>query len=146
MKRGSDVEPRSNRKRTGIEPELRGAAVRVRAVSPLGCDVVRWNRVRGVIMAIVAGEYKLAADMFTMGGAVFKVRERKANPRKFLIRTSPFQYISSLYPMSEPDCYGFELGRKWWVMKFGAGSVRIWEPKPLASPFPEPNPYADWIR
>lgn len=99
-------------------------------------------------MNIIAGSYKVRADCFNMGGAVFKVRERKASPHKFLIRTQPFEYVSSLFPLSGYETYSFEFNKVWWVLEFGENgeSVGIREARPAASSFPEPNPYAEWIR
>ncbi len=102
-------------------------------------------------MNITAGPYNVRDDCFTMAGAVFKVRERKASPHKFLIRTQPFEYVSSLFPLAGYESYSFEFGRKWWVMEFGEGgaTVAIREARPAASAasaFPEPNPFAEWIR
>lgn len=99
-------------------------------------------------MNIMAGNYSVRDACFTMGGAVFKVRERKTSPHLFLIKTQPFEYVSSLFPLSGVETYSFEYLRKWWVMEFGEGgnSVAIRESKPTAPAFPEPNPFAEWIR
>jgi hypothetical protein len=80
-------------------------------------------------------ELTMETGMFTLhknsflAGRKLVIKERKkpcTKPVHYLIQVSPFQYISSLFPVSDsPDTYTFDFEKKLYSLRREADKVEI---------------------
>mgnify|MGYP000856879995 FL=1 len=84
------------------------------------------------------GRYRLEGNMFVIEGKKYVIRERKEEkrsnpkPKRFLIQCSPFQYISSLFPIpSIPGAYNFDFERELYQLKVGEVEVELLKIEPV---------------
>lgn len=83
------------------------------------------------------GKYILEGGMFVIEGNKYLIRKRKqqskSNPKpdNFLIRCSPFQYISSLFPViSNPGDYHFDFQQELYLLRIGEGEIELHKLEP----------------
>lgn len=78
------------------------------------------------------GLYLLEGNMFVIEGRKYLIRERKGEsksnpkPSKFLIMLSPFQYISSLFPVPHnPGAYNFDFQQELYQLKVRESEIEL---------------------
>jgi len=75
------------------------------------------------------GMFTLHKNSFLAGERKLVIKERKkpcTKPVHYLIQVSPFQYISSLFPVSDsPDTYTFDFEKKLYSLRREADKVEI---------------------
>lgn len=80
------------------------------------------------------GSFRLHENSFIAGERKLVIKERKkpsVKPQHYLIQVSPFQYISSLFPVSNTDfeTFTFDFESKLYSLKKAGDKVEI-EPLP----------------
>jgi len=78
------------------------------------------------------GTFRLQENSFIAGNKKYVIRERKkptTKPKLFLIELSPFNYISSLFPVENTifETYSFDYQEKLYNLRKLAGKVEIQE-------------------
>ena len=77
------------------------------------------------------GNFALQGNQFIAGEEKFVFRKRKKptinKPVDYLIRLSPFCYVSSLFPAGEEDLYTFDYQRQVYILKREKEQVIITE-------------------
>jgi hypothetical protein len=78
------------------------------------------------------GTFRLHENSFIVGNKKYVIRERKkptTKPKLFLIELSPFQYISSLFPVENTvfETYSFDYQKKLYNLRKLGEEVEIQE-------------------
>jgi len=77
------------------------------------------------------GEFQLHENGFIAGGLKYCIRERKkpsGKPKLYLIKLSPFQYISSLFPVGSSESeFTFDFQKKLYNLRKLGEKVEIEE-------------------
>jgi len=77
-------------------------------------------------IALTEGIYPLEGNKFNAGGSRFFIKERKQEtekkPKHFLIALSPFQYISSLFPVGKEGTFNFDYKQELFELEMIEGS------------------------
>lgn len=75
------------------------------------------------------GTFKLHQNSFIAGEKKLVIKKRKkpsTKPMQYLIEVSPFQYISSLFPVSGiPETYTFDYEKKLYSLRKAGDKVEI---------------------
>ena len=75
------------------------------------------------------GEFALEGNVFLVEGEKYAIRERKkvkGKPKFYLIRCSPFEYVSSLFPVA-PEKFSFDYKKKLYSLERKGEQVAIRE-------------------
>lgn len=81
---------------------------------------------------MLTGTFRLQENSFMVGNNKYVIRERKkptTKPKYYLIKLSPFQYVSSLFPEENTvfETYTFDYQKKLYNLTKHAGQVEIQE-------------------
>lgn len=80
-------------------------------------------------MGIIEGKYPAEGNTFMCEGRKFVIKERKQpkdKPKHYLIMLTPFQYVSSLFPVvGEEQVYHFDFERELYRLRLKAGIVEL---------------------
>jgi hypothetical protein len=81
---------------------------------------------------MLEGTFRLQENSFLVGNRKFVIKERKeptTKPKLYLIGLSPFQYISSLFPVDNTisESYTFDYQKKLYMLRKQAGQVEVTE-------------------
>jgi len=78
------------------------------------------------------GTFRIHENSFLVGDRKLVIKERKkpsTKPKKYLIQVSPFQYISSLFPVSNTafETFTFDYEKKIYSLRKAGDKVEIEE-------------------
>jgi len=76
------------------------------------------------------GTFRLHGNSFVSGQRKLVIKERKkpsAKPKHYLIQVSPFQYISSLFPVldTEQEAYTFDYENKIYSLRKAGETIEL---------------------
>jgi len=84
-----------------------------------------------------AGEFILEENIFFTGEGKYCIKERKSNldkkPKFYMIKLSPFQYISSLFPAEEVNTYHFDFSQELYRLKLEKDKVEVTKLEPITT-------------
>jgi len=82
-----------------------------------------------------AGEFILEKNIFFTEEGKYCIRERKSNldkkPKLFMVKLSPFQYVSSLFPGEEENTYHFDFKQELYSLKLKKDKVEVTKVEPI---------------